>query len=110
MCTERAMPDLPPDLDRLGNALTHAVARTGAARAHRTGLRRRLAGSLVGGLLVFAAMTPSHLGRADKAPFLGFADAAPAEAAVFCDVPRGGREYELLEPCVPRHPAPQAAR
>ena len=104
------MPDLPPDLDRLGNALTHAVGRAGAARAHRAGVRRRLAGSIAAGLLVFAAMTPSHLGRADRPDFLAFAQAEPAEAAVFCDVPRGGREYQLLEPCVPRHPAPQAAR
>jgi hypothetical protein len=104
------MPDLPPDLDKLGNALTHAVARTDAARAHKAGVRRRLAGSIAAGLLVFAAMTPSHLGQADRTPLLSFAEAEPAEAAIFCDVPRGGREYQLLEPCVPRHPAPQAAR
>ena len=104
------MPDLPPDLDKLGNALTHAVARTGAARAHRAGVRRRLAASIAAGLLVFAAMTPSQLGHADRTPLLSFAQAEPAEAAIFCDVPRGGREYQLLEPCVPRHPAPQAAR
>jgi hypothetical protein len=102
------MPDLPPDLDRLGSALTHAVTRARSARDHRAGLRRRLAGSLVAGLLVFAAMTPSHLGPADRAPLLGFGQAEPAEAAVFCDVPRSGRQDQLLEPCVPRHPASQA--
>jgi hypothetical protein len=95
------MPDLPPDLDRLGSALTHAVTRARSARDHRAGLRRRLAGSLVAGLLVFAAMTPSHLGPADRAPLLGFGQAEPAEAAVFCDVPGGGR---MLEPCAPRRP------
>jgi hypothetical protein len=105
------LPDLPPDLDRLGNALTHAVARRAAA-GHRAALRRRLAASMVAGLLVFAAMTPSHLGRADRANFFSFASADKAEAAVFCDVPRGagGKNFQLLEPCVPRHPAPQAAR
>jgi hypothetical protein len=100
------MPDLPPDLDRLGSALTHAVARARAVRDHRAGLRRRLAGSLAAGLLVFAAMTPSHLGPADQAPF----QTAPAEAAVFCDVPRGGQPYRLFEPCVPRHPSLHPAR
>jgi hypothetical protein len=104
------MQDLPPDLDRLGNALTHAVAQSRAARDRKAGVRRRLAGSIAAGLLVFAAMTPSHLGHADRTPLLGFAQTEPAEAAIFCDVPRGGREYQLLEPCVPRHPAPQAAR
>src|SRR4051794_5883922 len=106
------MQELPPDLDRLGSALTHAVRRAGDARRHRAALRRRLAGSLAAGLLVFAAMTPSHLGRADRANFFSFASADKAEAAVFCDVPRGagGKSFQLLEPCVPRHPAPQAAR
>jgi hypothetical protein len=99
------MPDLPPDLDRLGTVLTHAVTRVGDARAHRAGVRRRLAGSLAAGLLVFAAMTPSHLGHADRAPLLGFAQTEPAQAAIFCDVPRGGRGDQLLEPCIPR-PAP----
>jgi hypothetical protein len=104
------MPDLPPDLDRLGSVLTDAAGRAGGARRHRAALRRRLAGSLAAGLLVFAAMTPSHLGRADRQNLLGFAQADEAEAAVFCDVPRGGHEFQLLEPCVPRHPQPQAAR
>jgi hypothetical protein len=104
------LPDLPPDLDRLGNALTHAVARRAAA-GHRAALRRRLAASMVAGLLVFAAMTPSRLGRADQPALLGFAETDNAEAAVFCDVPRGsGGTFQLLEPCIPRHPAPQAAR
>ena len=53
-------------------------------------------------------MTPSHLGHADQMPLLSFAQAEPAEAAIFCDVPRGGREYQLLEPCVPRPAAPPA--
>src|SRR3954466_1222140 len=104
------MPELPPDLDRLGSALTHAARRAAAARRRRAALRRRLAASIAAGLLVFAAMTPSHLGRADRESFLGFAQADKAEAAVFCDVPRGGHQFQLLEPCVPRHPQPQAAR
>jgi hypothetical protein len=101
------MPALPPDLDRLGNALTQAVVRARSVRDHRAGLRRRLAGSLAAGLLVFAATTPSRLGPADQPPLLGFARAEPAQAAVFCDaLPRGGQQLRLVEPCMPRHPGP----
>ena len=66
------MAELPPDLDRLGRALTHATAHAAARRDARIDRRRRLVGCLMAGLLVFAAMTPSHLGPADKPDFLPF--------------------------------------
>jgi hypothetical protein len=77
---------LPPELDRLGAALTHAAAR----RRTRVERRRRLASSIAAGLLVFAAMAPSQLGRADQ-PFLRLALGTSAQAAVLCDQPRGQR-------------------
>lgn len=99
---------LPPDLDRLGEALTHATARAVERRRLRGERRRRLGGCLLAGLLVFAAMTPSHLGRADQRQFLPLA-IAPAEARVTCDQPRGQR-FHLTDACVVYHPQPQAAR
>jgi hypothetical protein len=95
---------LPPELDRLGVALTHAATRQRA----RTNRRRRLAGSIAAGLLVFAAMTPSQLERADETDFLGFAITSTALAAEVCDQPRGQR-FDIQETCT-GDPAPQAAR
>ena len=95
---------LPPELDRLGSALTHAAAR------HRTRSerRRRLAGAIAAGLLVFAAMTPSQLERADQTEFLGFAITSSAQAAEVCDQPRGPR-FDIETTCG-TNPAPQAVR
>jgi hypothetical protein len=100
---------LPPDLDRLGTALTHATARAAARRRLRTYRRRRIAGGLAAGLLVFAAVTPSHLGPADRPDFLTFAVAPDAQAAMICDVPRGQR-FHFTEACVEQPVQPQAAR
>ena len=100
---------LPPELDRLGNALTHATARAAARRAARVDRRRRIIGGLLAGLLVFAAMTPSRLGGADQPNLLRFAVASDAAAATVCDQPRGQR-FHYTEACVDQHPAPQAAR
>ena len=57
------MAELPPDLDRLGRALTHAAAHAAARRSARLDRRKRLIGSLMAGLLVFATMTPSTSAR-----------------------------------------------
>ena len=102
------MGDLPPDLDRLGHALTYATARDVKRRNQRAERRRRLCGCVLAGLLVFAAMTPSHLGRADQPNFLPFG-IEPAGAAVICDQLRG-QEFKYNDACIERHPAPQAAR
>ncbi len=80
---------LPPELDRLGAALTHAAARK-HTRAQR---RRRTAASLAAGLFVLAALSPAPLDRADQPlpDFLNFAIATSAAAAEQCDQPRGQR-------------------
>src|SRR4051812_9899340 len=100
---------LPPELDRLGLALTHATARAAARRRLRSTRRRRIAGGFVAGLLVFAAMTPAPLQRADEPNFFALATTQRAEAAVVCDQPRGPR-FRFQEACDVRHPQPQAAR
>jgi hypothetical protein len=102
------MADLPPDLDRLGHALTHATERAVARRDQATDRRRRLVGCAVAALLVFAAVTPSHLGPADRPDFFALA-IEPAGAAMRCDQPRGQR-FHYIDACIERHPAPQAAR
>jgi hypothetical protein len=104
------MPELPSDLERLGQALTDAAAQVVAVRRHRAELRLRLVACVAAGVLVFAAMTPSHLGSADQPAFLQFA-AAPAEAAVNCDQPRGsGGDHFVLPASCQDNPQPQAAR
>ena len=94
---------LPPELDRLGAALTHAATRQQALQQRR----RRITGSLAAGLLVFAAMTPSQIERADQ-PILRLAVGASAQAAEPCDQPRGAR-FDLEKTCG-ADPAPQAVR
>jgi hypothetical protein len=98
------MAELPPDLDRLGRALTHAAARRSARRERR----RRMVGCLLAGLLVFVTMTPSHLGPADRPDFLPLTITS-ASAADRCDIPRGQR-FHYLEACNEGAPQPQAAR
>jgi hypothetical protein len=100
---------LPPELDRLGNALTHATARAAARRRAVVDRRRRILGGLLAGLLVFAAMTPSRLGQADQPQIFSFAVATDASAAMICDRPRGPH-FHYTEECLGRQPAPQAAR
>jgi len=99
---------LPPELDRLGNVLTHATARAAARRRTRLDRRRRIAGGLAAGLFVFAAMTPAQLQRADQPDILRFATSQRAEAAVICDRPRGPH-FQSQEAC-DGDPAPQAAK
>lgn len=102
------MGDLPPDLDRLGRALTYATERAVARRDRALERRRRLAGCALAALVVFAAMTPTHLGPADQPDFFALA-IEPAGAAVRCDQPRGQR-FHYIDACIEKHPAPQAAR
>jgi hypothetical protein len=104
------MAEMPPDLEALGDALTRAAARAAAVRQHRLALRRRLAACVAAGMLVFATMTPSHLGSADNANLLEQFAAAPALASGFgCDRPRGPGGY-LPQGCEVGKVQPQAAR
>ena len=102
------MGDLPPDLDRLGHVLTHATARAVTRRDQRTARRQRLLGCAVAALLVFASMTPTHLGPADQPDFFALA-IEPAGAAVRCDQPRG-QHFHYTDACIERRVQPQAAR
>jgi hypothetical protein len=102
------MGDLPPDLDRLGHALTYATERA-VSRRHRVNSRhRRLVGCALAALCVFASMTPTHLGPADQPDFFSLA-IEPAGAAMRCDMPRGQR-FHYTDACEQKHPQPQAAR
>jgi hypothetical protein len=102
------MADLPPDLDQLGRVLTDAASRAVTRRDHRTQRRRRLGSCALAALLVFAAMTPSHLGPADRPDFFALA-IDTAGAAMRCDQPRGQR-FHYTEACVRQRVQPQAAR
>jgi hypothetical protein len=105
------MAELPPDLEALGDALTHATARAGALRRHRTLLRRKLLACLGAGIVVFAAMTPSQLGNSDQVPLLlqQFTTAPAAASSFGCDRPRGHAAYRAPD-CDAHAPQPQAAR
>jgi hypothetical protein len=89
---------LPPELDRLGASLTHATARAVARRRTRADRRRRITGGVVGGLLVFAAMAPSPLQRADQPDFLQAVTPQRAEAAEVCDRPHG-KNFPFMKSC-----------
>ena len=102
------MGDLPPDLDRLGLALTRATEREVKRRHTASHRRRRLIGCAAAAFCVFASMTPTHLGPADQPDFFRLA-IEPAGAAVRCDMPRGQR-FHYTDACVEKHPQPQAAR
>ncbi|MBE2316314.1 hypothetical protein DVA67_010030 [Solirubrobacter sp. CPCC 204708] len=94
---------LTPELDQLGGVLTHAAAR----QRTREERRRRITGGIAAGLLVFAAMTPSQLERADQ-PILRLAMGSSAHAAELCDQPRGP-SFDADDNCADI-PAPQAVR
>jgi hypothetical protein len=106
------MAQLPPDLEALGDALTRAAADAVAARRHRVALRRRVAACVAAGLVVFAAMTPSHLGGGDEGRLLQQLASVStlADGGGFgCDRPRGDGG-SLPEGCDVGKIQPQAAR
>jgi hypothetical protein len=105
------MAELPPDLERLGDALTHATTRAAALRRHRIELRRRFAACLLAGLFVFAVMAPSPLGNAVHIEGVEQLAAAPAYAVTYrCDRPHSNTGY-LPPSCeVAEMAQPQAAR
>ena len=107
---------LPPDLERLGEALTHATARAAAIRRARRMFVARLAVCVAAAVMVFAATAPSRLGHADLAfppPESGgvvFAAAVEGTLAVGCDRPHGAVAQRDGAPadCTIRRPQPQA--
>jgi hypothetical protein len=105
------MAELPPDLEALGDALTHATTRATALRRHRIDISRRVAACVAAGLVVFAAAAPSRLGSAEIQIVQRFA-AAPAYGAerYGCDRPQANGGY-LPPSCEISTPLqPQAAR
>jgi hypothetical protein len=77
---------LPPDLTRLGDALTSAAERTLAASRRRAERRRRFVLTAALGALVFAALTPAALGPAHRQVDLAL---EPGFAPAGCDQPHG---------------------
>jgi hypothetical protein len=83
---------LPPDLERLGDALTEATARAAVARRRPARLMRRFAACLAASMAVFAATTPSSLEPAGPAGLLELAAVSSAYGSVHgdpCDPPHG---------------------
>jgi hypothetical protein len=107
------MAELPPDLERLGAALTDATTRAVATRRRSVYIARRLAACLAASMLVFAA-TPSHLGPA-RAPtggtldFAGLGDAYGSVLGGPCDPPHGagGRQAQAPSGCLDESPPAQ---
>jgi hypothetical protein len=85
-----AQPQLPPDLERVGDELVAAAARAADARRHRRGLAGRLAATAVTAVLAGAGLVPAALGPAERASEVLLAGSTPALPAA-CDQPRGGR-------------------
>jgi hypothetical protein len=109
-------PPLPPDLERLGEALTHATARAAAIRRARRMFAARLAACVAVAVMVLAATAPSRLGHADLTGALPdgggvvFAAAVEGTLAVGCDRPHGAVAQRDGAPddCTIRRPQPQA--
>ena len=105
------MAALPPDLDRLGDALAAAAQRTLDTRRRRSA-RMRMAIVGVAGALAAAVLIPGPLGSAQQrpAPDLQIASApVPTDQTTICGQPRGARFTEPRS-CEMLHPAPQALR
>jgi len=106
---------LPPDLERLGEALTRAASRAAAIRRARRMFLARLAACVAAAVMVFAATAPSRLGHDDVAlPRVGgglvLASEAEGTLAVGCDRPHGAVAQRQGAPgdCTIRRPQPQA--
>ena len=94
---------LPPDLSRLGDAFTAAVARR--VRAER---RRRIVVAAIAGALAFAALTPAPLDPSGRgAPAV---PAAIALAPLGCDQPRGAKRALPACESAPERPRQYAWR
>lgn len=86
------MASLPPELDRLGDQLAAAAARTRDKR-HRRADQRRLALAGVVGALALVVLSPAPLGPALREVTLANATVLPPG----CDTPRG--HGFMLERC-----------
>jgi hypothetical protein len=88
---------LPPDLNRIGDELIGAAARSLDARRHRRALVGRAAATAVAGVLALAVLSPAALGPAQTRPQPPLAElgAAPTfvddGVASSCDQGRGSR-------------------
>jgi hypothetical protein len=94
---------LPPDLSRLGDAFTAAVARR--VRAER---RRRIAVAAVAGAIAFAALTPATLDPARRG--IPAVPGAIALAPLGCDQPRGAKPAQPACESAPERPREYAYR
>ena len=95
------MPEpMPPELDRLGDALARAADRKVRTRRHRRDLLARLAGSGVAAVLAFTALHPGALGGADRggSGLLRMASTSVAYVPAACDQPRGAT-FAAVRPC-----------
>jgi hypothetical protein len=105
------MRPLPPDLERLGDALTQAATSAIAARRHRFDVGCRLAVCLAAGTLVFAATTPSRLGADKRAPVAELFALTPDAHLLggACDRAHGaGGHFQVPQGCEILQQQPQA--
>jgi len=98
------MASLPPDLDRLGDQLAAAAARTRDRRHRNAEQRRRFAVAGVVGALAFVALTPAPLGPALREFTLANVSVVPPG----CETPRGSGfmlpRCEAADAAVPHRP------
>jgi hypothetical protein len=99
------MASMPPDLDRLGDQLAAAAARTRDKRHRRADQRRRFALAGVVGALAWTVLTPAPLGPGLRGVTL--ANVAPVMPPG-CDTPRGAGfmlpRCEAAHAAVPHRP------
>ena len=89
---------LPPELDRLGDALARAADRKASSRNHRRTVLARLAGSGAAAVLAFTALHPGALGTAARDGGLQLASSSVAYVPAACDQPRGAT-FAAVRPC-----------
>jgi len=99
------MGSMPPDLNRLGDQLAAAAARTRDRRDRRAEQRRRFATAGVVGALAFVALTPAPLGPALREFTLANVSVVVPPG---CETPRGSGfmlpRCEAADAAVPHRP------
>lgn len=106
------MAHLPPDLERLGDALTAAATRATTRRRTFTRCAGKLAACVTAGTIVLAAASPTHLARNEPPGPLEIAAVDQAYGGTLrepCDPPHGrnGREVQLATGCIVEDPPAQ---